>query len=124
MDRVIGVGRPRQCGGDIIDPQCSELVRDTVPVFNMATAHDADDQRPPRIAPRAGDRFDHGAVPELLRTDETFEPFRSCAGVLACGRVLLKPLKQPVAIKRRGRCSGSGLPLVSGTNQGTISPMI
>ena len=84
--------------------RCSELVWHTVPVFNMATAHDADDQRLPRIATSAGDRLCHGAVPELLRADETFEPFQGCAGVLTSGRVLLKPLKQTIAIKRRGRC--------------------
>ena len=99
MDRVIGVGRPRQCGGYIVHPQRGELVRHTIPVFNMATAHDADDERAPRIAVRVGDCLGHCAVPELLRADETFEPFRSCAGVLTGGRVLVKPLKQPVAIK-------------------------
>ena len=51
MDRIFSIRRPGQCRGHIIDPQCSELVWHTVPVFNMATAHDADDQRLPRIAP-------------------------------------------------------------------------
>src|ERR1019366_3439766 len=74
-----------------------------VPVFNMSTAHDADDQRPPRIATLAGDCLGHGAVPELLRADETFKPFRGCAGILTSGWVLLKPLKQTVSIGRRGR---------------------
>jgi Phage integrase family len=82
MDRVIGVRTPGQCGGHIVHFQGGELVRHTVPVFNMATTHDTDDQRPPPIAARPGDRLGHCAVPELLRADETFEPFRCCAGVL------------------------------------------
>jgi hypothetical protein len=46
----------------------------------------------------------HGPDAELLRADETFEPFRGCAGVLISGRVLLEPLKQTVTVGRRGRC--------------------
>src|ERR1035441_9394508 len=56
-----------------------------------------------RPAPRVSDGLSHGAVPELLRADETFEPFRGCAGILASGRMLLEPLKQAVSIEGRGR---------------------
>src|SRR5664280_1174371 len=69
----------------------------------MATAHDSHDQRPARAALRISDCLSHGAVPELLRADETFEPFRGCAGILASGRMLLEPLKQAVSIEGRGR---------------------
>ena len=87
-----------------IDPKCRELIWHAVPIFNVSTAHNADDERLPHIATSADDRLGHGAVPELLRADETFEPFGGCVGVLTSGWVLLKPLKQPVAITRRGRC--------------------
>ena len=52
MDRVIGVRRPLQYRSHIIDPQCKTSWYGTpVPVFNMAGAHYADDQRLPRVAP-------------------------------------------------------------------------
>src|ERR1019366_4137557 len=103
VDRIFGVRGPGQRGCHIVDPQCSELVRHTIAVFNMATAHDSHDQRPARAALRVSDCPSHGAVPELLRADETFEPFRGCAGILASGRMLLEPLKQAVSIEGRGR---------------------
>jgi hypothetical protein len=43
VDRIFDVRGPGQTGRYIIDLQCRELVRHTVPLFNMATAHDADD---------------------------------------------------------------------------------
>jgi hypothetical protein len=97
MKRIFRARRLGQRGGHIINPQCSELVRHAVPIFNMATTHDADNQPLP-VAPRTGDRLRHGAVPEQLGSDKTLELFRICTGLPTSGGVLLKPLEQSLAI--------------------------
>ena len=103
VSRAIDINGPRQCGGDIVDPDRGELVRNAVSVFYMSPAHDADGERARSIATHSRNGLRHGAIPEQLSPNETFEPCRIHGRAFPAGRVLLEPFEQAFPVAWRGR---------------------